>query len=380
MSYFCYDWFKEALKGRKPDENTCISPASALIALSMVYMGAKGETKAEMTSALRLINDIDELVKKIFPLSQNLTHDHTLKMANTLFLQEGLELQDQFAHVVKETFQASPYQIDFRLPKIAANYINSWVETNTNNLIHDLIAPDMIDNQTCTVLVNAIYMLAMWKSQFNKKFTHQADFNLMDKTFKVQMMRQDPVGAGMKCKFECPYGSDDDFCKYVALPYLESDDKKRSLEMMIFLPKKNTTVEALAQKLSHEYVNQCRKKTYEMEVDITLPKFQLEDSHDLEEALRALGMNRAFTEGDAEFDIIKRQSIYIQKVVQKVFMKVNEEGTEAAAATAVIGGAESCCFPPKFLVNKPFIVVVRDQVSGVPLFISQINKPEYPTE
>ncbi len=374
ISLFCYDWFRIAYKTKSAEENICISPASAVFALLMAYVGASGKTKDEMAKALHLTSNIDNLAKMLFPLSQSLTHDDTLKIANTLFVMSGFDLTPQYAQRSQEMFQATPNFVDFNESGKSASTINKWVEDQTNSRIKDLVKPSMLNGDTRAVLVNAIYMLATWKFEFKKDQTEENTPFFVNKGIKVLV----PM---MKQTADFEVGKNDQ-CQFIVLPYEEKKEDTRRLEMMIFLPKKSVDLDKFLPSLNHDYVESCRNSVRPREVDLSLPRFELNDEQNLNSALMNLGMQKAFGKG-AEFDIVN-DSIYISDVVQKTFMKVDEKGTEAAAATAVLMMTE-CAGPEpiKFEVNRPFVSLVRDAETGTVLFISGVKKPgssESPSE
>ncbi len=369
VSRFCYDWLRLALKDKGPEENTCISAASAYYALLLAYVGAKGKTKEEMATVQHLGYYGQQASGAYYLSALHLMHDDVLKVANTLFLNSGCELNAEYAELVKWGFGVEPATVDFAQPEAAAGTINSWVEEKTNNRIKNLVAPDNLGADTSTVLVNAIYLLAKWKAKFEKDFTDDAAkfFVSKEKSVTVPLMFQHETHA---------VGNNADG-QFIALPYDESDESKRKLEMMIFLPNEELGVDGLVNKLSHDYVNECRNSLWNREVMLFLPRFELNDKCELSEALNTLGMPTAFTH-EAEFDIVKDQPTKISKVLQKTFMKVDEEGTEAAAATAVASVFSTCVQeiqPVYFRVDRPFLLVVRDAVTGTPLFTARVNDP-----
>jgi serpin B len=376
ISRFAYDWFHEVLKNKKRDENTCLSPASAVLAMTMVYICAKGKTKEEMQKALHLPERIDELAQSLLSFSKNLSCDSNVKNAYNIFLQANLELEEEFAYKSEKLFQARPSAVNYLEPEDAAEVINRWVANNTNQRIKNLVDSGMFNEETCITLVNAVCMQAKWAVAFDKELTCSEKFTSAGNNIDVQMMRH--VKKSYDNEFKFDYGKNNE-CEYIVLPYIEGEESLRKLERMIFLPNVEVDVHEFAKKLSHDYVKSCRTNTSLEKVYVTLPKQTLTDSHDLEEALRALGMNTAFNY-DAEFKMIVDKSIHITKIVQKNFLKTDEEGSEGTSGTAAIGGCESFCAPTEFRVNRPFIAIDRDAITGAPVFLSLVNVPTWDAE
>ncbi|MBX3405733.1 MAG: serpin family protein [Phycisphaeraceae bacterium] len=286
--------------------------------------------------------------------------------------------------------------------------INTWVENNTENRIKDLIPPGILSRDTCLVLTNAVYFLGQWSTPFEKSRTREADFTLADgRTVKAKLMC-DPWRDGVPYAaftadgkyFATPHAvpadqsqwpqvyPDDDGFSMIQLPYKGGD-----LAMVLIAPRTAAGLPALERTLSAESLGAWLARFEARRVDTALPRFRLESARDLAEPLKALGMKRAFTNplepGGAEFPGIcasedPAEQPSIGAVLHKAWVEVNEVGTEAAAATAVImvraGAAvrpvEMVPFIPKFHADHPFLFIIHDTKTGVILFVGRIARPQ----
>jgi len=255
----------------------------------------------------------------------------------------------------------------------AIREINNWVEENTEKKIRDILSPSSVDDTTVLVLINAIYFKSAWKDQFQKHNTQEADFFVSkDETIKVQLMYR---------KFErarCCYSSDLS-CQVLKLPY-----KSGALSMFILLPDKtSSSLEDLEKKLTSDHLVNIDSGFEEYpDVNLWLPKFKMEENLELKEVLCDLGMKSIFDPGSADFSGIDgTQNLYASKVVHKAFVDVNEEGTEAAAATAMV--MMNRCMrinrvePVEFRADHPFLFFIREENAKAILFLGRSVTPKH---
>jgi serpin B len=360
----------------KQDENLFFSPMSVSISLVMAAAGAKGETYGEMLSTLHLSeigNELDrahpiyrELLKRWNADDKN--RGYRLRVANRLWGQKGFSFLDDYLSLTEGEYGAKLGIVDFEHETEAARKeINAWVEKQTAEKIKNLLPPGAIDGSTRLVLTNAIYFKGDWASPFKKEMTREEKFiPLSGSQVKVPMMH---------AKKHCRY-ADDDSMQVLELPY-----KGHELSMLIFLPKKLDGLPELEKSLTAAKVGEVRGNLAGREVDISLPKFKLEDSFSLSKALTALGMKSAFTGGADFSNIDGRRDLFISAVLHKAFVDVNEMGTEAAAATGT-GMAMSArpdpTPPAVFRADHPFLFAICDNPSGGILFVGRLAKPSEP--
>jgi serine protease inhibitor len=347
--------------------NTFISPMSLFMALSMVYNGADGVTKTEISKVLQNEGiDVTELNKANASLMSVLDKDSKkiqLNVANSIWLNESFHFQADFAKNNQDYFNAKIQEIDIfdnQSPKM----INDWVKKATNNKIEEIVDTPL-DDDLVAALINAIYFKGEWKFEFDKKQTEKRPFYLKDGATKdVPLMRLNEKLA---------YLETDEF-QAVSLPYDAGE-----MSMNVFLPKENTSLQEFKKTLTTDNWEKWNTEFHEKEGTIMLPKFQLEYEALLNETLKNLGMTTAFAKGANFTKMIKEPDpLWISKVKQKTFIDVNEEGTEAAAATSVEMKTTSAPVDGPFHmeVNRPFFISITDNETGMVLFIGSISNPQ----
>jgi len=362
-SDFGFDLYQE-LKGGKG--NLFFSPYSISTALAMTYAGARGQTEKEMAQVLHFSLEQNSLHSSFSKLQSHLNTIQNkgyikLSIANSLWAQEGYRFLDTFLDLNNGT---GLNFVDFATQTEAARKtINIWVENKTQQKIKELIKQGMIDPFTTLVLCNAIYFKGDWLSQFDKAKTMDADFYISsDKTVKVPMMSK-------KSEFKFK-----DFGSFSAieLPYEGND-----LSMIIFLPKEVDGLAGFEKNLTNDSVKAWINKliaSYKSEILVHLPKFKTTCEFELSKILSDMGMPSAFLLPPADFSgMTGKKDFFISKVIHKAFVDVNEEGTEAAAATAVVmlGSGK----PLIFRANHPFVFLIRENKTGSILFIGRIIDP-----
>ena len=353
-----------------PDGNLFFSPYSISSALAMTYAGARGNTADQMAKTLYF----PEAQEALHPAFANLdTHFQDIQasgnvafnIANALWIQQDFDVLESFLTIVKEYYQAGVFQVDFQTAyeEVRAR-INAWVEKQTNQKIKDLLAPGTLSALTRLVLTNAIYFKGNWATQFDKEQTQEEPFwPNPEKKVMVPMMHR----KGMAQYTE------DDAMQILQLPYTGED-----LSMVVFLPKAKDGLVSMEPQLSLEDMTRWIELCAVREVEIFFPKFTLTSQFSLSDRLKTMGMIEAFSE-NADFSGIEAgKSLNISDVIHKAFVEVNEEGTEAAAATAVIIGVTSVSEPqpiPVFNANHPFLFLIRDKQTGSILFMGKIMNP-----
>jgi serpin B len=353
----------------KPNTNAFVSPYSIESALSMTYAGARGETAAEMARTLHFANDQE----RWHPAFASLTADlrsrgdkpvYELHVVNRLWGQVGAQFHEAFLKTTSDSYGAGIEAIDFKADtEKARKTINGWVEKQTRDKIPDLIQKDQLKRDTRLVLTNAIYFKSAWQDQFSVEATRPEDFHTGSETVKVPMMnRTNHFG----------YSSAEDF-EVVSLPY-----KNNALSMLIVLPKKTDGLAAVEKDVNAARLKEMIDKLKPTRIQLSMPKFKLVESYDLEKVLEAMGMPKAFLPREADFSGMSSEPLYIAKVVHKALVDVDENGTEAAAATAVIVGDGGVIQRDKPIVVKadhPFLFLIRENRSGAVLFLGRLVKP-----
>jgi serpin B len=355
-------------------ENLFFSPYSAHTALAMTATGAKGTTRAEMVKVLHLPAD-EQKAAASGDLGQFYAHprmDFELAVANSLWGQKGFPWRAEFLELQKTRFGAVFNEADFATnPDGERQRINHWVEEKTRDRIKDLLPNGSITSQHRMVLANAIYFKGQWQEKFDPKDTRSQPFTLADGTqAPVPMMHRE---GGFKLYSESkPEGRWRPEFQVAELPY-----KGGELSMVILLPGKHDGLPALEAKVSVEALSTWLAKAQDArDADLSLPKFRLETAAMmLNEPLQKLGMKAAFDAAAADFTGLHTgaEQLFVSFVVQKAFVDVNEEGTEAAAATAV--GVKQTAAKLGFVADHPFLFLIRDTKHGTILFMGRVLKP-----
>ena len=349
--------------------NLFLSPYSISTALAMTYAGAQEQTAEQMAQALNfslpqahLHGAFGYLIKQINRQAE--AGDYDLSVANALWLQQDYEFLAMYLGLVSAHYEAALERVDFvRQTEPSRQRINDWVARQTEGKIEDLIPEGAVHRLTRLVLTNAIYFKGDWAQQFDPDKTQEADFTVSpDKTVKAPLMHQQ-----------------DDF-RYAqtdTLQILELPYKGKALSMLVLLPDKADGLAALEAKLNAENLSQWQQQMRQREVIVYLPRFEITSQFGLSDTLSAMGMPDAFTENANFSGMDGTRELFISDVLHKAFVEVNEEGTEAAAATGVIVGitSRSLLQPPIFRADRPFIFLIKDNATGSILFLGRLADP-----
>ena len=358
----------DKLRNNDPNANLFFSPYSISTALAMTYAGARGNTEKQMATALHFTLPGQRLHRTFGTLQKQLvqgdkSRGYQLFLANALWGQKGEPVLKEFMDLTKDYYGSGFSQLDFaNETEKSRQIINSWVEEKTKEKIKDLIPPGGVDTATSLVITNAIYFKGEWKAKFEKEYTRLADFAVSAKDkVKIDMML-------IEEKFKC-YA--DEKMQAVELPY-ESNE----LSMLVLLPEDTEGIKELENTLTTESLNTLLSKMQTEKIEVYLPKFKMTwGTFPLKEALIALGMRDAFDRGEkmADFSGINgKGGIWISDVFHKAVIEINEEGTEAAAGTAVVF---TKCLAMVFRANHPFIFIIKDNRSGSILFMGRVMNP-----
>jgi serpin B len=345
--------------------NLFISPFSISTALNMTAAGASGRTEKEMATVLHTT-----AIENVHPVYGALVASldrgadlggYDLEVANSLWAQRDAPIRQPFVTTLRDHYSAGFDQVDFQSDAEGArNGINNWVERNTADRIHDLFPPGTITRDTRLVLANAIYFKGLWATQFKRERTRNAAFHVTaDRTVEVPMMSADislPVVFDREVSvLEMPYQGDD-------------------LSMVILLPTQADGLAALEASLTPEKLSGWIGALAGQKITVSVPRFRMTSEFDLARILAELGMPSAFNCGEADLSAMTAANDWCLAAVRhKAFVEVNEEGTEAAAATGISVGVVS--LPPSFTADHPFIFLIRDKVTGSLLFLGRVVDP-----
>ncbi|XP_057896973.1 serpin B6-like [Melospiza georgiana] len=360
-------------------QNVFFSPFSISSALSMVLLGSRGSTEAQIRKVLSLKNaqDAHNGYQSLLSEINDPNTKYILRTANRLYGEKTLEFLPSFIESTQKSYHAGLEQMDFlHAWEDSRKQINGWVEERTEGKIQNLLAEGTLNSLTRLVLVNAIYFKGNWKEQFNKQSTREWPFHInKNETKPVQMMFKEAT-------FNMTYVGDLQ-TKILELPYVGNE-----LSMIILLPDAiqdgSTGLERLERELTLEKLMGwiSPEMMSSTEVEVYLPRFKLEEGYDLKPILKSIGMPDAFESGKADFSgmslvISPGNELVLSEVVHKSFVEVNEEGTEAAAATAMLMCAFSGAImsTPKFIADHPFLFFIRHNKTCSILFCGRFCCP-----
>lgn len=358
---------------RTQDGNLILSPFSISLALAMTYAGARGETEAQMAEALRFgsqeqvhpaFNALDLSLEDTEVVLDKEQEPMQLNIANSVWAEQTFAFKPDFLDTLSMNYGAGIHLLDFiNQAEPSRREINKWVSDETNDKIKDLLPEDSIKPTTKMVLVNAIYFKADWLSPFDANDTHDGVFKLLDGSeVIVPMMGQ---------QLYIPYFVGDGFAA-AELPYAGG-----SAVMTLLVPDEDR-FEEVESRLDDSLLDELLSNLAPADVTLRMPKFEYESAFSLSDTLAGMGMPLPFVEGFADFSgMTDQQDLFIGNVLHKAFVAVDEEGTEAAAATAVIMEGATAMMPENELyIDRPFIYFIRDVDSGQILFMGRVMNPQ----
>jgi serpin B len=365
--------FALALYGqlRQRPGNLFFSPFSIRTALGLAHAGARGETAAEMRKAL-CISSHDEMSNRAALVERLTTNGdkYEASVANSLWSQQGAPILSEFLDVIRPN-RSEFHEIDFRDGERARATINEWVSVETRQRIRDLIPPGGLEAKTRLALVNAVHFKGMWQAQFEPASTNEATFYLADggRASAALMHQRHHLGYLKVSDFQA-----------VELVYKGAD-----VSMVVFLPDRRGELSRLEQVLSPDLIRDSLAKLQVREVDFYIPRFRLEWGAAMIGDLAALGMQLALSPTQADFSGINGcepghpGALSLSAMLHQAFVDVNEEGTEAAAATAVMSALGIGPYEPPpvpvFRADHPFLFAIRERASGAILFLGRVTNP-----
>lgn len=357
------------LRALDPARNAFLSPTSIAAALGMTACGAEGETRAEMAKVLGFPAGEESLDPTWKELIKSLRADkpgRQASLANRLFGQKGYGFLPGFTGRLASSFDAPLEEVDFGMPEPARDRINAWVAGQTRDMIKDLIPSGVLTPMTRLVLANAIHFKGEWDQPFTKSKTFDQPFELAPGSTKALPMMSQQGRFVLR---------EDDEATSLAMPCKGGD---RGL--VFILPKKRHGLAELEAGLTPARLENLVASAAPLQkVDLRLPRFEVDTRFSLDTTLKKMGMPRAFEPGRAQFGAMNggKEPLQIDAVLHKAVLKVDEQGAEAAAATGVVVGVRSAVPQPirRFVVDQPFLVVIRDQVTGGLLFLGRVREP-----
>ncbi|XP_077423098.1 neuroserpin [Vanacampus margaritifer] len=355
-------------------DNIVFSPLSVALALGMVELGARGASLEEIRQAVGFDN---LLPGAEFSLLQNLTAalpeddtQYTVRLANSLFLQEGIAFNPEFMHLVKKFFGANIQTVDFSESATVAEEINRWVENRTESKISDLLSAEDFSSVIRLTMVNAIYFKGFWKSQFRPENTRTFSFSRDDGS-EVQTLMMYQQGDFYYGEFSDGSQEAGGVYQVLEMPY-EGDD----MSMMIVLPRQEVPLASLEPIIKAPLLEEWANNVKRQKVEVYLPRFKVEQKMDLKEILQELGIKSIFTK-DADLSAMTGgRELYIGRAVQKAYLEVTEEGAEGAVGSGMIAQTRTLVLYPQVMADHPFFFIIRNRRTGSILFMGRVLTPE----
>ncbi|XP_073529178.1 serpin I2 [Phyllobates terribilis] len=358
-----------AIRSVDTEENIIFSPLGATLILGMIKLGAKGTTSHQIKEVLKLQGNQESEefsgLQKLLAVISEENKEFTFNLANALYLQEGFHVKEQYLHSNRDFFKSEIKLVNFQDLKASAEIISAWVETQTNGKIRNMVSSGDIGPLTRLILVNAIYFKGEWEHKFSPDATHPQNFTVKRGiSAKVPMMN-------LHLATKLGYFSENNL-NYKVLELLYKGGK---LSLLLALPAENADIEDLEKKLTAARLKDWTSNMKEELVDVSLPRFKIEHKVDLKQCLLHLKVSDVFTPNCNLSGITDTSNLYISKVVQKVSIEVNEDGSEAAASTGMHVASMSLT-NHRFVADRPFLFFIRHNPSGSILFMGKVTNPD----
>lgn len=366
---FAFDLYGE-VQSRKPSENIFFSPFSISTAFAMAYAGAAGETATQMAHVLNFTNlpNVHEEFSRLLDSLNDRQHDnaYTLHVANSLWGQQDYDFRPAFLNILRQSYGSPLRTVDFATRTDEARAaINAWVAAKTNDTIRDIVPQNALSELTRLTLVNAIYFKSSWMSVFQKSATREQPFFLLS---------GEQVTAPLMQQIDrFPYAETDQV-QILELPY-----QRGELGMLIVLPKTKGSLPAIEAGMQFDRLRAWLAELRIRRVHAAIPKFQVETDLPLKDLLMRMGITHAFQAGKADFSGMHgARELFVHAALHKAFIDVDEQGTEAAAATAITVGVTAAMpeEPVVFRADHPFLFFIRDRKTGSILFMGRLAHPD----
>lgn len=362
---FSLQFLKEIYAENTQVENTILSPLSASMVLSMTANGSKGQTQSDIQKALKInsfsISDINSFYRKTINNITKLDPNTHIIIANSIWHRNEFKVSPPFLKTNREYYKSIVESLDFNSPQ-ASETINKWVRDNTQNKINGIIE-GQVPQDMVMYLINTLYFKGIWADKFDSKKTQKEPFYMdNENTINTDFMRKNNLSVRYH---------QDDIGEYIEIPYGNG-----SYSMFITLPKEGLSLESYLNQETIEHWNEAIAQLSDSKINLHLPRFRLEYEKVLNNTLNAMGMGIAFSQ-EADFSAINPEvPLTISEVKQKAYIDVNEEGTEAAAATSVGIMVTSMPMISTVKVNRPFIFSIKENQNNLVLFTGTVITPQ----
>ncbi|XP_028642607.1 neuroserpin isoform X2 [Grammomys surdaster] len=361
------------LRATREDENILFSPLSIALAMGVMELGAQGSTLKEIRHSM----GYEGLKREEFSFLRDFSSmvsaeegQYVMKIANSLFVQNGFHVNEEFLQMLKMYFNAEVNYVDFSQNVAVASYINKWVENYTNSLLKDLVSPGDFDAVTHLALINAVYFKGNWKSQFRPENTRTFSFTKDDES-EVQIPMMYQQGEFYYGEFSDGSNEAGGIYQVLEIPY-EGDE----ISMMLVLSRQEVPLATLEPLLKAQLIEEWANSVKKQKVEVYLPRFTVEQEIDLKDTLKALGVTEIFIKHANLTAMSDKNKLFLSRAVHKSFIEVNEEGSEAAAASGMIAISRMAVLYPQVIVDHPFFFLIKNRKTGTILFMGRVMHPE----
>lgn len=362
------------LRATGEDENILFSPLSIALAMGVMELGAQGSTLKEIRHAMGYdgLKNGEEFsfLKDFSDMVSAEESQYVMKIANSLFVQNGFHINDEFLQMMRKYLNAEVNHVDFSQNVAVANYINKWVENYTNSLLKDLVSSRDFDAITHLVLINAVYFKGNWKSQFRPENTRTFSFTKDDES-EVQIPMMYQQGEFYYGEFSDGSNEAGGIYQVLEIPY-----EGEEISMMLVLSRQEVPLATLEPLLKAQLIEEWANSVKKQKVEVYLPRFTVEQGIDLKDIFKAFGVTEIFIKDANLTAMSDGKELFLSKVVHKSFIEVNEEGSEAAAASGMIAISRMAVLYPQVIVDHPFLFLIRNRKAGTILFMGRVMHPE----
>ncbi|KAK9164369.1 hypothetical protein Syun_005271 [Stephania yunnanensis] len=367
---------KRVLSDEAKESNLVFSPLSIHVVLSLIAAGSSGQTLDQLLSFLgsKTINHLNAFASELVSLvlaDGSLSGGPRLAFANSVWIEKSLPIKPSFTDVVQNLYEAAAKPVDFQTKAVeVTNDVNSWAESETGGLIKEVLPSGSVDSSTRLILANALYFKGSWDEKFEASSTKEHDFHLLDGS-SVQV----PFMTSEKKQY---IGAFDGF-KVLGLPYKQGEDK-RHFFMYFYLPDAKDGLHSLVEKLGSEpgFLDHHLPRQKVAVEEFRIPKFKITFGFEGSNVLKSLGLNLPFSGGEGLTEMVDSpvgRNLYVSGIFHKAFIEVDEEGTEAAVATAGVVALRSLPVTMDFVADHPFLFLIREGKTGAVLFIGHVLNP-----
>jgi serpin B len=360
LNSYSFDLFRET---KVEKENLFLSPLSSYYALLVAYEGSRNKTKQEFEKVLYLKNSVFLKNDYLHNMASKSDSCYGLKVSNAIWFDKSFKVEGQYSESVSDKYFSDFKQTEFTNVESAVSDINGWVSEKTNRRINEIVSSENINSDTKMLISNAVYFKGEWFNKFEKQKTISAPFfTSVENQYKVDFM---------KMTESLQYFENDEY-QFISKPYKNSD-----LSFCIILPKNLFGIEEIEQKMNNDFLKEILDSTYSTKTSISIPKLKLQSSYELSDALKNAGLKTAFT-SEAEFaGITKEVPLKLDQVLHKTWIELDEEKTEAAAATATVTKIYGLPSYKIFKADHPFVFFILDNRSRSIIFMGRYIKPTY---